>query len=201
MFRKIALFSFFLVLLAGTISVYFCVQLRPEDLPRYQKLVQESAELRSKKALEAHPARQLRKDVQKDIWTLSGAERTHLRLKSEGSELVIRQRKDKLEATEYLQNLTCSMQEEVNSAENRQQVRYLTALQGTYFFPSHRFLAEQVRLCFYQIGGIDLPQEMPQTPPFLRGAAREVSFSAAGKTGTFKAHHLQAELSSEAGLP
>jgi hypothetical protein len=201
MFYKIISFSLFLLLISFGATYFYCVRLREGDESHYRQLVRESIELRSKRALERHPARQLRKDVQKDIWTTNGKERSHFRLKSEGSDLLILQRKDKFEATEHLQNLECCLQEEVDVSENRQQLRYLSAKEGTYFFPTHRFLAQAVRLSFFRIGGIELPPSWPATSPFLRGTASEVSFSAAGKSPTFTARRLQAQLDPEKELP
>ncbi len=201
MFGKIKLYSIAFFLASFAFVCLYFIRLRPSDLPELKKLCRESAELRSKRALERHPAKQYRTDVQKDIWTVNGKERKHVRLKSERSDLVIRQRKDKFEATEHLQQLQCWVQEEVDPKEARQQIRYVTADRGTYFFPSHRFLTEEVNLSFYRLSGTELPDTIPTETPFLRGTAREISFNAAGKSTTFTAYDLRAALIPEEEFP
>ena len=193
MFRKIISLSLLFVFCIGAGVSFSCVRLRKGDVGRYRKLVKESVELRSKRALERHPAHQLRHGVQKDIWTPKGNERSHFRLRSEGSELIIQQKKDKFEATESLQNLECCVQEEVDLANQTQQVRFVTAEQGTYFFPNHQFLANEVSILFYDLLGSELPQIKPDSEPFLKGRAKEASFNAGGKTASFTAYELKAQ--------
>lgn len=193
MFRKVTALSFLLVFCMGAAVSLSCVRMRKGDVGRYRKLVKESVELRSKRALERHPAHQLRHGVQKDIWTPKANERSHFRLRSEGSELIIQQKKDKFEATESLQNLECCVQEEIDLANQTQQVRFVTAELGTYFFPNHQFLANEVSILFYDLPGAELPQVMPDAHPFLKGHAKEASFSAGGKTANFTAYELQAQ--------
>ena len=141
---------------------------------QYQKLVQESRDLHSKRALEKNPALQVRKDVQKDIWALHNGNRTHFQLKSEASELTIRQSKDKFEAVEQLQHLESFLQGE--------DFRYLTAKEGTYFYPSHCFLAEGTE--FFSYRG-------DSETPFLQGTAREAVFEAIDNSPTLAAHGVQ----------
>lgn len=141
MFRKITIAAFFLILLCTASVCYLSIQIRPSDAPSYKKLIQESAELRSKKALERAPAHQVRKGVQKDIWTLSGNDRSHLQLNSEGSDLIIQQKKEKFEAIEHLQNLECSVDQGDHSP-------HLKADRATYSISDFQFieLTDQVEI-------------------------------------------------------
>lgn len=200
LFRR-AIFCFSaLTASAAALAFFLHVRIRPSDTPRYRKLVQESAELRSRRALERHPAHQTREGVQKDIWAVDGSERLHSRLNSGYSELTLRQKRDKFEAVEELQQISCWIQEEIDEAARLQQVRAITASEGTYYYPSHRFLAHTVHLAFYRLPGLELPFSVSEKP-FLTGVAREASFAATSKIPTFTAYHLTAQFDPERGLP
>lgn len=200
LFRR-ATFSFLAVNAAFlAVSYLFLVQVRSSDAPRYRKLVQESVELRSRRALEKHPVKQIREGVQKDIWAVDGKERLHFRLISVHSELALRQKKDKVEAAEDLQQITGWIQEEVDSIAQIQQVRTLAASDGTYLYPSHRFLATQVHLAFYRLPGTEIPLGPIPEKPFLTGVASEASFAATSKFPTFTARRIAAQLDPERGI-
>lgn len=183
------------------LAYWFHVRITPDIAPVYRKLVQESAELRSRHALERHPALQKREGVQKDIWAVNGSERLHFRLKSRHSELALTQKKDKVEAIEFLQDIDCWVQDEVDRAASLQQIRTLTAEEGIYYFPSHKFIAQHVNLAFFRLPGTELPLVLFPEKPFLTGVAREMSFAATSKTPTFTAYHLQAQFDPQRGLP
>ena len=174
----------------------FHIRIRSSDASKYRKLVQESAELRSRRALEKHPAHQMREGVQKDIWAIDGTERLHFRLNSGYSELTLRQKRDKFEAIEELQQIHCWVQEAIDPASQMQQVRTLTASDGAYYYPSHRFLANTVHLNFYRLPGIHLPFAIAEKP-FLIGVARQVSFFPTGKNPMFTAYDIAAQLDPE----
>jgi hypothetical protein len=200
LFRRAVFLCAALTASASALAYLLLIQVRSSDTPRYRRLVQESAELRSRRALEKSPAHQLREGVQKDIWAIDGSERLHFRLTSGYSELTLRQKKDKVEAVEELRQINCWIQEEIDRAGNAQQVRFVSASEGTYDYPSHRFLAHSVHLAFYRIPGLDLPLSLTEKP-FLSGVAREVAFAATSKIPTFTAYHLTAQLDPERGLP
>lgn len=117
------LFSFFIY--------WFHIRMQPEDPARYQKLVDESVQLRTRRALEEEPAFQERLNVQKDIWTQN--ETHHFRIQSEGSHLKISQKRDKIEATEVLKKIHCAIPNGFR----------LLADTGIYTYPSHQFIAEE----------------------------------------------------------
>jgi lipopolysaccharide export system protein LptA len=104
--------------------------MRPSDPETYTKLVQESIDLRTRKALEAEPAHQKRKGVRKDIWTQN--ETCHFRIQSADSDLIISQKKDKMEAIEHLKSVKGSSDE-----------FKLVADVGIYTYPSHQFIAQK----------------------------------------------------------
>lgn len=178
MFQRGSLFGFgFLFLFAGLL--YFLhFKLRQGDPALYATLLREGAELRSKQQLGQEPAHQKRQTVQKDLWS-GGENRTHFRLKSNGSELTLRQRKDKFEAVEQFEDFECCLQEAVHPSKGVQEIRYITGKAGTYSFPSHEFLATEALLAFYEVPGISLPSEEIENPPFLWATAEKATCTAA----------------------
>jgi len=97
---------------------FFAIRIRPEDQKTYSTLIEESDVLCSKRAFEKKPAMQQRFDVQKDIWTLDGVERSHARLNSRDSTLTLRQRGKKFKAEEKLQGVSGWMQEKKSQISN-----------------------------------------------------------------------------------
>ncbi|MDE3046456.1 MAG: hypothetical protein KGJ02_07420 [Verrucomicrobiota bacterium] len=188
MFGKVKVGSSIALLLCTVATFWSYGRVRPEDALKYQTLVEESAHLHSKDAFENHPAHQLREQVQKDIWTMREGQRTHFRLKSEGSELTFRQTKGKLEATEHLNNLEACFQGKT--------LGYFTAKEGTYFFPSHTFLAEGVELFFYRDKNEELPAVRPTETPFWQGKATRVAFNTANRASPLSAEHVQGAFAS-----
>lgn len=135
MFTRAFLSAAALIALSSFAVYHFHLRMRPEDIQNYHKLIQESADLRARRALEAEPAHQVRRGVQKDIWTPESRsdQARHVQIQSAHSELTLFQKKGKLEAVEKLQQIHCSVAEDLT----------LTADEGTYTFPSHQFIAEK----------------------------------------------------------
>lgn len=129
MFKRAFFASCTLIAIAGFATYWFNIRTRPHDISAYHKLIQESTELRTRHALEEQPAYQKRQGVQKDIW--SQDETRHFQIQSEHSELTLSQKKDKIEATEQLKQIHCSIENDT-----------LTADEGIYTFPSHQFTAQ-----------------------------------------------------------
>jgi hypothetical protein len=214
MFRRtLVIFSVFFCL---TVSIAFWdhVRLRHSDPTSYRNFVTENSTQHARHALENHPATQNREKVQKDFWIMQNHQRQHLRILSEKSELIIHERKGKLEAVEKLHKLECWLQEAGSEAPSilqkesveeihpdMQQVRHLTAEEGIYFYPSHHFLAQIVHLQFFRLPGRDLPLDADPSLAFFTGTATEASFSACGKSPTFTAQHLHASFDPTRGLP
>ncbi|MBS0625089.1 MAG: hypothetical protein JSS32_03480 [Verrucomicrobia bacterium] len=91
------------ILALYAIGIYFFALRNQEgDSASYKKLVDESVDLRSKHALEREPAIQHRTGVQKEIWTVEGAERPHIKIVSKKSELTLRQNRGKFTGDETL---------------------------------------------------------------------------------------------------
>jgi len=125
-------FRFLLVALLFGCGIYwFHIRLCPEDAAAYEKLVQESLDLRTRRALEEKPAHQKRQDVQKDIWTQN--ETRHFQIQSQDSDLTISQKREKLEVFESLIDIQCSVENEFS----------LSADEGIYTYPSHQFIGQK----------------------------------------------------------
>jgi len=215
MFKRTLVFFTFFLGATGLIAFRDHVRLRHNDENRYRTFVQEHSLQRARHALETHPATQNRQAVQKDFYIMQGTERQHLRIRSEESELIIHERKGKLEAVEKLQHLDCWLQELANGPVSilkrnslqscngcdLQQVRHLTALEGIYFYPSQHLIAQTVQMRIYRLPGHDLPETIDPTQAFFSGTASEASFSACGKSSTFTAQHLHATFDPAKGLP
>lgn len=120
-----------LAIISATAVYWFNVRIRPDDILAYNKLLQESTELRARKALQEQPAHQYREGVQKDIWSQN--ETRHFKIQSENSELTLSQKSDHVEVIEELKNIQCSVQDDFT----------LTAEEGIYTFPSHQFIAKK----------------------------------------------------------
>lgn len=122
---------FALICLASYAIYLFHIRILPPDITSHRKLTQESRELRHRHALEDKPAHQKRQGVLKDIW--SQDETRHFQIQSDHSDLLLSQRKDKIEAVEELQNIRCSIKDDF----------ILTADEGLYTFLSHQFIAKK----------------------------------------------------------
>lgn len=134
LFRCATCLSFVSLSLIAAFAFFLNVRIRPSDEPAYHRFVQERAELRSHSALEERDAHQSRGGVQKDIWVVNGEQRLHFRLMSEHSEITLHQKKGKMEVIEDFQQLHGWIQ------EGEQSIGKITAQEGTYYYPSHRFL-------------------------------------------------------------
>ncbi len=107
----------FLLLLATAAVWYFQIRICNEDRTAYAQLVQESANLRSKSTLELSPIRQFRKGVKKDLWTFKNNQWRKASLESASSDLILTQKKQKIEAMELLENIAGYAPEGTFSAE------------------------------------------------------------------------------------
>ncbi|HSW72791.1 MAG TPA: hypothetical protein VLG44_05240 [Chlamydiales bacterium] len=188
--RSTILYSLLLVFLSGVIA-YQLIHVRDVDYKAYQELEMQKAAAIEKKSL-WKPLKQMRQIVQKDIYLPEENERHHLRITSENSELSFRFINKKPQIVENLKQLQCWMQDKI--LNDSQQIRYFTAKEGTYLFPSHFFYAQKVHLSFYQCPGFLLPTSLSVEDAFLNGFANEVSFQLNEKSPTFTAHKLKAKI-------
>lgn len=171
-----ALSLFFLMTTAiFTAAIYYYAAPRPTDFAEYELSKVEGAAQRSSRALQRQPALQKRSGVRKDFWIPEDSGRSHFFIASKTSELILNDRSGKIEATEYLKNLEGSLEE-------KDSCRRFTATEGTYFYPSHRFLTRNAEIGLYR----DI-----ETIPFLQGTAGEANFSFFAKNRLFNAKQVE----------
>ena len=153
MFQRASILSCLLLIVIFPLIYFYLIRPHPEDFATYRDLMQASLELRAHKAIEKAPVHQLRKGVQKDIWTPHIDGRHHFCLKSDQSYLTLMQKKGKIEAVEELEQINGIVQEAEDSTKTTHQLRRFQAEKGTYYFPSHNFSAQIVRLASSQTDG------------------------------------------------
>jgi hypothetical protein len=146
-------FSLICILSCGSVIIFLQTAICPADQALYQKLVKETAALRSTKSLERHPSTQIRENAQKDIWTVSGTERVHFQMHSDHSNLSLLQKKGNIEATETLEGISC-----MNGT------LLLKAIEGAYTYPNHHFVASEVE-CTHELGELKAQKALLQSMP------------------------------------
>ncbi len=190
MFNRIGLCSAFLLTLIGTVIYQFQIKPQPQDFEALSSIRAMPPAPQKKEAV------QERTGVKKEIWTVKNGQRTLFQLKSQTSTLTIEPASHKVGIVEKLHNLNCCMQEEITLVNGAkvQEIRTLAAEEGTYFFPAHQFITDEVDLKFFRLLGDVLPASNSLTVPYLSGQARDVIFGANEKSLQFNAHYLKANL-------
>jgi len=190
-FNKIDMTVMIILFALGAGIYHFQIKQGPGDKGEYQHLIAET----TKEKPQTHPITQIRKGVQKEIWTVRNGQRALFRLNSEDSKLSILPKNGILDICEKLHNLEGCMQEEIiPGTPSVQEIRTLKAENGTYFFPSHQFISDAVTLKFYRIVGSEFPTALLNSKPYLRGNVFDVAFGAQAKSLTFTADYLKADL-------
>ena len=168
-----------------------------KDVGLFQKFLHEKEIGKSSSVLST--TKQERKGVIKDLWVTGEEGRVHHRILGSSSTLLLIPKGSHFDIVERLEGITCSMQERIYQegplAKKEQQVRIFKAKEGFYTYSNQEFLAQSVNLALYRLPGDRLPDQTPETPPFLKGIARDISFTLEGKTPQFKANQFQAEIS------
>jgi hypothetical protein len=144
------------------------------------------------------PSNQIRHDVRKDIWfTQDDKSRLHYRIESARSLLTLIPIQNHFEVVETLQGIRCLMQDKLYAEGESplQQVRLLQAQEGLYRYTTQEFTASGVDLSLFRIAGHDLPSvEIQDKFAFLKGIAKDASFTFSGKTPQFQAGEFKATL-------
>jgi len=146
----------------------------------------------------ASTTHQMRQGVRKDIWfAQEDGSRLHYRIQSESSLLTLVPDKKKVEVIENLEKIKCWMQDKLYEGANAakmQQIRFFEADQGTYQYTTQKFLAQTVELSLFRLADHILPQTLDPKTSFLKGIAKDVSFSVSGKLPHFQAQQFKAIL-------
>lgn len=104
---------FALLTLVLALCLYALFTISTKDKQVYRKLVESSNPVNSNIKASPYTAKQQRKGVQKDILLTQGAERLQVHLTSTNSILVLDRQEGKMEIIEKMQNVKCTMQEEL----------------------------------------------------------------------------------------
>lgn len=138
-----------LTIVIGVLIVFNIVTIRPQDRELYHTIQKQTHALNSTQALERNPSTQIRKEARKDIWT---QDRVHFQMSADQSKLTLKQKKDKVEATEELENITC---------ENT--LGRIVAKKGSFDYPDQQFQASQVT-CTHALGILEAQTATLQSP-------------------------------------
>ncbi len=144
-----------------------------------------------------HPACQIRKGVTKDFWKFDGSgERLHYHIETPYSVLTAYPQGKSYELIEKMHGINCYFQEKISPDHAKQQVRHFQADSGEYAYNKHVFTAESVLISVCQTDGVILQTEIKPEDVFIKGMAKEVSLSLAGKNPDFQAKAFSAHMRS-----
>jgi len=197
MFSRCKLISTLSLALFALIWGAWVFPFHTSDVASFQKFLHDKELGKSSSVLST--TKQERKAVIKDLWISEEQGRVHHRILGSSSTLLLIPKGCHFDVVEKLEGITCWMQDKLYPAtaslEPEQQVRILQAKEGFYTYSNQEFLAQSVNLSLYRLTGNRLPEQIPLTNPFLKGVAKEISFTLAGKVPQFKASQFQAEIS------
>jgi hypothetical protein len=172
-----------------------------DDVDLYYNLLNRKNKLTSCEALKRKPLCQNRVNVQKDIFMIQNKTRLHFRICSENSVITLSEKKDNVQFVENLENIKCLVQDKISYNQEKksyeQELRYFTAKEGIYTYPSHKFITDSINLSFFQVPGILLPESLENFQPHLRGFAKEVSFQLTDQAPKLNASHFRASFDLE----
>ena len=174
--------------------------LKEKDYDAYHQMVRE-------RQLSSTPTysstKQHRKEVRKEIWaTQDDLSRLHYRIESLSSIVSIIPVQNKFNLVESLSSIKSWMQDKLYlSAEKKepmQQLRYMEADQGMYSYASQNFTAQNVSLYLFRSLGHKLPEQaMDKEKAFLKGIAKDLSFTISTKVPNLQAEQFKAQLNHE----
>lgn len=194
-FKRTLLSTLFLFALVVGYIGYYNLHILPKDLKQFEEFVEQNKDDKDKKQTDTT---QLRTQIQKDIWQQDDDRRLHYRINAEKSTLYLKPKKNKVEMREEMQQISCLLQEKLyyQNGIPMQELKAIIADTGTYDFNKHEFLAETVFLDFYTSKGHSLPFFNEISSPFLKGLAKQVSFTFSADGPSFHAEKFQAQMQS-----
>lgn len=196
--RTFFLFSLFLGSTAF-VAYWDHVRFRGNERTMYKHFLVQNRPQSRRHALRNQNAEQLRETVQKDFWIPQNFQRKHIRITGKRSLLTVGEKQKDFEVVEELEGLDCWFQE-IHTLE-RQQIHHIVAKKGTFFYPSHEFLAQDIIMQIFIAPGNNLPEDFPPEQACFTGTALEGSFSLCKQSPTFSAKHLQASFLPTRGNP
>ena len=195
MFRSFTKLS---TLAIGILSVFvltYITWVRKEDLSSYLRSKSEQEQIAKQPLFST--AKQNRKQVRKDIWfSQENLTRLQHRIDSSSSVLILQPTGRSIEVVEQLCGVHCWMQDKLYTLSDTpmQQVRFIEAEEGIYRYRLQNFVANQVTLSLFRLPGSLLPTDLSKEHPFLKGNAKDITFTISGNTPQFQAQNFKATL-------
>ncbi|HSX37850.1 MAG TPA: hypothetical protein VLE95_03360 [Chlamydiales bacterium] len=124
-------------LIIASFGLLYFVHVRktPSDFSCYRRLVQESQDLHAQGALAASSVCQSRFEVAKDIWMTREGKRSHSHIQSAQSNLILTQKKEKMDGIERVQDLE-------GWFDFEDKIYHFSAESGLCHFPSYNIKLE-----------------------------------------------------------
>lgn len=85
----------------------------PTDVEEYEALVKSTDPSKSEDKSQSYTSTQQHRSTHKDIWFTQGGQRLQLRLRSQGTQLVLEHQENKTQIVEHMKGVTCCIQEEL----------------------------------------------------------------------------------------
>jgi hypothetical protein len=189
MLKKTTIISFFLLFVMMAAS-FFLVLRAPSSRFACDKI--------SHAIPNTAPTKQMRSGVVKEMWITEGERRLHHRIESPRSILTALPKGNTFELIEQMQGIKCFFQEKIEDVEETgelsQHLRFIESKEGTYIYSKHCFHAEQVFLALFQLPGEHLETKLDLNQAFLKGAAKEITFSLSHHGPSFHAEKFKAHI-------
>jgi hypothetical protein len=184
---------------AISITLFFVVffllnffHIKPSDFKEYERMQQKKNKLSNNNSIKNHRSHQYRQNVQKDIYIVDDDQRMHFRIFSSNTNLFLNQ-KEKIHIIETLNDLQCWMEDNSQKEIQHKQVKYFQAKTGSYTYPTHQFIANQVDMQFFLLKKDEkISSSINPKNSYLQGYANEVNFILSEKKPNFHAIGFQA---------
>jgi hypothetical protein len=172
MLKKAFLVSLFsLITLIILLFINFFI-ISKNDLEKFNQAQTKNYEIQSQSA------HQKRQNVKKDLYIVDKTTRKHYVISSNSSEIFLNRKNQKYELIENLDKITFLCFENIDPNEKFQHIRYITANNGSYFFPSHNLELKDVNLSF--INSL-ITKNIDFQNPYFAGQAKKLYFSIQNK--------------------
>lgn len=188
-----------LIFILGLIYLYFSLWIvTPANEIEYKDLMENTNTKVESSAKTSYVAKQLRINMQKQIFYQEGSQRLEMQIFASKAELVFDHQDDTTSIVEEMQDVRCFIQEALFVVQPKdhtmQRILYLEAVNARYDYKSERIIAEKVKLSRYVLPGSTLIVSIEGLVPTMAGEAESAEFDLAGGTLHFKASHFKAIL-------
>jgi len=165
-----------------------------KDFANFHSIQQKSS------ALNSQTAYQERQNVKKDLYIVDNNTRNHYVIASDLSEIFINRKNLKYELIENLNKITFLCYEDVLGNQKFQHIKYITAEDGIYLFPSHKFELNDVNLSFVNTINKSKVSEVDFKNAYFKGKAKKLNFTVHKKKPTIEAISFDGSFNPKKGL-